>query len=117
MKKLRKVIKKKEKKASHKALCMEMRMIDPDLHLGIEDEHVLYMAKHAQDKDEKEDTGAELPLRLTIGVTVALCGLFLVCIPLPPCKLWGSDLIKAGVALTIEGYVNRQEDEKEKKKK
>lgn len=113
MKKLRKVIKSKEKKANHKALCMEMRMLDPDLQLTRDDQHMLYMAKHGDDKDEKDqNVAAELPLRLTIGVTVALCGLFLFCLPMPPCKVWGSDLMKAGVALAVEGYVNRQEDDK-----
>ncbi len=118
MKKLRKVIKKKEKKAAHKAFCMEIRMLNPDFQLTGDDEHMLYMARHEHDKDEQEDaTAGELPLRLTIGVTVALCGLFLFVLPPPPCKVWGADLMKAGTALAIEGYVNGQEDDKHDSKK
>ena len=50
-------------------------------------------------------------------MTVALCGLFLFCIPILTCKAWGLDLMKGGVALAVEGYVNRQEDEKKDDKK
>lgn len=114
MKELRKVIKKKEKKANHKAFCMELRLADPTMQISFEDEHMLYMAKHGNDKDEQEQAAADLPLRLTIGVTVALCGLFLCFVPIPVCKAWGADLMKAGVALAVEGYVNRQEEDKDK---
>lgn len=117
MKKLRSILKKQDKKGAHKALCMELRMLDPDLQMSIQDEQMLYMAKHANDKDQKEDQNADLPLRLTIGVTVALCGLFLCFVPIPMCKAWGADLMKAGVALAVEGYVNRQEEDKDKDNK
>jgi hypothetical protein len=65
-----------------------------------------------KDKDDKEEFS--VPLRVTIGVTVALCGLFLYIVPIPVCKVWAPELMKAGVALAVEGTINRVEENDKK---
>lgn len=118
LKALRKRIKSKEKKANHRALCMASYIEDPSPSYSFEEYETLYRAAHGNpDRQDEEQQAAELPLRLTIGVTVALCGLFLCFVPIPICKAWGADLMKAGVTLAVEGYVNRQEEDKDKKDK
>ena len=56
-------------------------------------------AKHDKDKDKDKDDKEEivLPSLLVYGVTISLCGLFLMCIPIPACKEWGGKMVVAGV--------------------
>lgn len=116
MKRIRKIIKQKEKRVSHKAMYMAS-CLELDLLFDAKEEHSLFLTMYSQDKDKDDNKEVCVPLRVTIGVTVALCGLFLFFVPFPPCKVWGPELMKAGVALAIEGTINRaEENEKEKKK-
>lgn len=68
-----------------------------------------YLAKNQPEKKIK------LPLRLTFGITIALCGLFLFCLPEPTCKTVGWSAIWVGVGYAADSIVNTME-EKEKVK-
>jgi hypothetical protein len=81
-----------------------------------EEEILLYEAKHSNEKKEDDKQEVCVPLRVTIGVTVALCGLFLYFVPVPVCKAWAPDLMRYGIALAIEGTINRTEQNDDKKK-
>jgi hypothetical protein len=122
MKSIRKFIHKKEKRSGHKTLYMA-NCLEFDLPYNAEEEQILFqndllMATHGHDKGKDDDKEISIPLRVTIGVTVALCGLFLYFVPIPVCKVWGPELMKAGVALAVEGTINRVEaDDKDKKDK
>ncbi len=113
MKQVRKLIKKKEKRSNHKAMYIAA-CLEYNLPYNAEEEHCLYMARRVNDKEEDD---IYIPLRVTIGITVALCGLFLTFVPIPICKLWGPDLMRAGVVLAVEGTINRVEEDRVKTKK
>jgi len=114
MKKIRKSIKSKEKRSNHKALymaeCMEL-----GIDYSADMEAMVYMAKHGKDKEEEPTI--EMPLRVTVGVTIALCGLFLCFIPIPVCQAWGPSMVQGGIALAVEGTINRVEEDKKKESK
>ncbi len=112
-KKIRKIIKDKEKRSNHQALYMAECIVN-GIKYDAEIETLNFIAKHS--KDKKEDSAAELPIRVTIGVTLALCGLFLMFVPLPLCQAYGPNIMRAGVALAVEGTLNRVEQNQEKKK-
>lgn len=116
-KKIRKIIKDKEKRSNHKAMYMADCMAY-GIEYNTEIECLNFMAKHGHDMDEEKEE-VVLPIRVTIGVTVALCGLFLMFVPIPICQAHGPTIMRTGVALAVEGTFNRveQDQEKEKEKK
>lgn len=76
MKQVRKLIKHKEKRAMHKEMYLADCIVC-GMEYNAEWEQLEYSAKHEGDKEE-----VELPLQVTIGVSVALCGLLLTFIPI-----------------------------------
>lgn len=84
--------------------------IEYDLPFNADEESLLYvMAKssHGKDKDDKE---VVLPLRVTIGVTMSLVGLFLYVVPLPICKLAAPWVLDTGIAFLIDQGITEWED-------
>lgn len=80
-----------------------------------EEEHFLFIAKHGH--EDKEDVEIIIPVRLTIGVTVALVGLFIIVVPIipPPLKGYGTQMVGYGAALAAEACYSIY-DENQKKK-
>ncbi len=119
MKALRKVVKDTDKKHNHKALymgaCMESGAeYNPEM-VAFEFDS---LCKASKGKDKEEGEEMVLPVRLTVGVVMALCGLFITVLPFPPCKTYGPQLIAAGVGLAIEGGCGKiEEDRKNDKNK
>jgi hypothetical protein len=118
--KVREALKNKEKKANQRMMCRAAYLEDASA-MSFRDYEVLYRAaqRHDKDKDQEEEK-QELPMRLTIGITMILAGGFL-CIAgttlrMPACVEAGKGLASAGVSFAIEGYVNRQDEDKEKEK-
>lgn len=111
MKTIRKTIKNKQKRIDHKTSYMT-DCLEYEIPYNADEENFLFIARHGE---ERKDGILEndMPLRVTIGVTVALCGLFLYFVPFPICKVWAPELMKAGIALAVEGTINRVEDKKE----
>lgn len=116
MKEMRRRLKKADKRHNHKAMYMA-NCIEYDLPFNADEESLLYvMAKnsHRKDKDNKEDV---LPLRVTIGVTMSLVGLFLYVVPLPVCKLAAPWVLDTGIAFLIDQSVTEWEDRQEDDRK
>lgn len=117
LKSIKNTIKKSEKKHNHKALYMAASMesgceYNPEL-INIEWDYLCKAASKGKDKEQEEMT---LPVRVTVGVTIALVGLFITILPFPPCKTWGPALISGGVSLAIEGGCGKvEEDRKEER--
>lgn len=63
----------------------------------------------------------DLPIRLSIGISMILAGGFLcgvgVMLKIPTCVTYGEGLVIGGVNFAIDGYANRQEEDKNKDKK
>jgi len=119
MKALKKIIKDSEKKHNHKAFYMTAAF-ESGCDYNIESMNIEwdYLCKLAGKSKEKEEEEIILPVRVTVGVTMALCGVFITILPFPPCKTWGPQLVVAGVGLAIEGGCGKvEEDRKEEKNK
>ncbi|KIC74843.1 hypothetical protein DB44_AA00020 [Candidatus Protochlamydia amoebophila] len=102
--------KKKEKKHHHKAQFIA-DCINYGIEYDVELEHLTFMARHGQDK---QDIELDIPIRLTVGVTIALCGVFLFFVPIPLCQAWAPRVITAGVGIAADGCMNRMEEVKKK---
>lgn len=120
---LKKKFKKKEKKNEHRAEYTAMILADPYGVIDLDDEQLLYSTKHEHDdkkEDDQDDKKVELPGTVICGVTVALVGFFIFCLPLPASKEWGKKLMETGIVMAVQGgYAanEKKEDEKEKDKK
>lgn len=117
MKKIKKDLEKKEKRANHKSLYMS-NCLEFNLPHNAEEEACLFevaypIASSINDKDDE----ICVPLRVTIGVTVALCGVFLLFVPLPICKQYAPYMIEAGVALIVDEGITKWEEKDKKEKK
>jgi hypothetical protein len=73
--------------------------------------------KHHDHKEEEEEKEIEieLPPLFVLGVTASLAGLFLCIVPIPICQQCGKELLRYGIPLALEEYVNRDRNEKNKR--
>lgn len=110
-KKIRKLIKHKEKHSRHQVIYMT-DCIANGIEYNAELEFLDFIVKHGGHGEMPE---MDLPLRVTIGVTVALCGYFLCHIPIPPLPATGVMMMNAGIILAVEGTINRMEDNRAQK--
>lgn len=111
---IKKKIKGKDKKTKHRAMYVAEFMHVEGYQLNALDEQNLYMAKHGHDKDEKEqeEQKVEIPALLVYGVTCALCGMFLMILPIPACKDWGSKMVVAGVTACANSLCAKTDENK-----
>jgi hypothetical protein len=124
---IRKTIQKKEKKHNKHVKYLASIMYLNDYEINASDEELMFpeplMAKQGKDKDDKDDDKDEVnvPAQLVFGVTLTLCGLFLMVVPFPACKPWGEKMIASGVVICgncISGKIdNDHKNEKDKEKK
>lgn len=123
---IRKTIKKKEKKHDKHGRYLASVMYLDGYETNQADEELMFpqhVAKHGHDKDDKEEDKEEvyIPAQLVFGVTLTLCGLFLMVIPIPACKPWGEKMIASGFVIcgnAISGKMdNDHKDGKDKDKK
>lgn len=71
--------------------------------------HANHLYKAKQDKEE-----VVLPSLLVYGVTVSLCGMFLMCLPMPACKDWGAKLVVAGITASANSLCSKNDENKRK---
>ena len=79
-------------------------------------DYMMKASKHDKDKDKDEKEEIVLPSLLVYGVTISLCGLFLMCIPIPACKDWGSKMVVAGVTACANSLCSENDKNKDKDK-
>lgn len=111
-----------EKRADHKAVymahCMEF-----DIPYNAVEEQILYEnymtsspdyfeAKSNHGKDDDEEN--VLPLRVTIGVTMALVGIFLYVVPFPICKAAAPWVLDTGLAFLGDQAITEYENQNKK---
>jgi hypothetical protein len=99
-KKYKNLLKKKEKKNHHRAVCMEAYFLDtPNMNFDqYEMLHLAAAAKHAN-KNEEEGPKDSLPFQFMLGVSLMLCGAF-VMFATPVCPIFGP----AGESLMLTGF-------------
>lgn len=112
---LRDYIKSREKRRTHKAYYLSMCQ-ELDLSFSVEEEAWAYMGKKKKDNEKEEKVELALPIRLSVGITMCLCGFFLSCLPIPLCKDAGKYLLMTGGGIALEGTLSRMEDNENEKK-
>lgn len=123
---MRKAIKAKEKKHNKHGKYLAAVMHVDGYEINDFDEDLMFpeymAAKHGKDKDDKDDKEeVYIPAQLVFGVTLTLCGLFLMVIPFPVCKPWGEKMVMSGFVIcgnAISGKVDTDhKNDKDKDKK
>ena len=119
--KVRKAIKKKEKKARNRSMLMACYLEDAP-NISFQEYEVLFNAAHGHghDKEDEEQESKDLPWRLAVGVSMILGGGFLVVagtvLKIPVCAQTGKELAIGGVYFVVDGYNDGQEEKKERDK-
>ena len=112
---IKKKIKQKDKKTKNHARYIARVMYFEDYEMNAFDEEAMFISKRVKDED-KEDEEVVLPSILVYGVTLSLCGVFLIALPIPACKDWGAKLLLAGIS-ACSGVLCTTNDENKKKDK
>ncbi len=119
IKQIKKDLGKQDRKQNHRAVyfaqCAELDIpystLEADFHFDMN----YIMAKSAHGKDNKQQ---EVPVKIMVGVTVSLCGLFLLFVPLPGCQTAGGWLLNTGIGILGSEALDRWDtyDQENKKK-
>jgi len=121
MEAIKKKLKHKDKKGANHAKYLASIMYQEGYEFNQHDEEQMfptYLAKsHDKDKDKNEEKEEVLPTLLVYGVTVTLCGVFLMVLPILACKDWGSKMVVAGVTACANSLSSETDKKKEKDKK
>jgi hypothetical protein len=113
-------LKQKDKNRKDHGNKLSTLMFDENYDFDFEGDQLIYASK-SKDKDkndEKEEI--KVPYMLVWGVTLALSGFFLCCLPIPICKDWGAKMAYTGVTICgscIAGKMDNDEKDKDKDKK
>ena len=112
---------KQDKKQKHRAVwfaqCAELDIpystIEADMNFEMN-----YLETKSTHKDKEEIQIEEVPVKIMVGVTISLCGLFLLFVPLPVCQTAGTWLINTGVGVLGSDALDRWDAyDKEQRKK
>ena len=121
IKAIKKEFNRNDKKHKHRALwfaqCNELDIPYTTFEADANFEMNYMLAKSAKGHDKDEVQIEDVPLKITVGVTVSLCGLFLYFVPLPGCQVAGQWLLNAGFGiLSAEGLERWSDYDKDKRK-
>ena len=119
IKQIKKDFGKQDKKHKHRAVwfaqCTELDIPYSTLEADLQFDMNYIMAKSARGKDDKQE---EVPVKIMVGVTVSLCGLFLIFVPLPGCQTAGGWLLNTGIGILGSDALDRWDAyDKENRKK
>jgi Fe2+ transport system protein B len=125
LKAIKKEFGKQESKHKHRAewfaQCAELDIPYSSEEADIDFEmHSLRKQPTHKDKDQNKDEVQieEVPVKIMVGVTVSLCGLFLWFVPIPACQTTGTWLINTGVGILGSDALDRWDAyDKEQRKK
>lgn len=122
IKAIKKEFYKNDKKHTHRAVwfaqCIELNVPYTAFEADVNFEMNYIMAKSAKSHGKDEVQIEDVPLKITVGVTVSLCGLFLYFVPIPGCQVAGQWLLNAGIGiLSAEGLERWSDYDKEQRKK
>ena len=118
---MRKAIEYKEKKHNKHAKYLATVMHIEGYEINTMDEELMfpdYMAKHSHRENDKDDDKEEVyvPAQLVFGVTLTLCGLFLIVLPFPACKPWGEKMIASGFVICGNCISGKKDNDHKKDK-
>lgn len=111
----------REKRNGHRAEYIAKVLADPEGVFDFDEENLRYMSKHQdKKKDKKEDQeeqNLDIPDFMAWGISAALCGLFLILLPIPKAKEIGTQLIAYGLGIAVQEGFKHDAEKKEKDKK
>lgn len=115
-------IKKQDKKNKRHTQYLALTMHLENYEFSKADEELMFSgvneAKQGKDSDQRDEgEEVELPSLLVYGVTVTLCGFFLMCLPIPACKDWGGKMVVAGVTACANSISTKVDEDKKNNKK
>ncbi|MGK5594695.1 MAG: hypothetical protein ACSNEK_04975 [Parachlamydiaceae bacterium] len=67
-------------------------------------------SSHGKHKDKDNGEEIVLPLRVTVGVTMSLVGLFLYVVPFPICKAAAPWVLETGIAFLLDQSITEWEE-------
>lgn len=108
-----------DKKHKHRAMwlvqCVEVDIPYSSFEADLNFDMNYAVAKSAKGHDDKD---IDVPIPVTVGITVSLCGLFLVMVPFPICEVVGAWLINAGIGILGSEAIQKwdQYDREQKRK-
>lgn len=77
-----------------------------------------YVLAKSTNKDKEEVQVEDVPVKIMVGVTISLCGLFLWFVPIPTCQTAGTWLINTGIGVLGSDALDRWDSyDKEHRKK
>jgi hypothetical protein len=124
VKAIKKEFGKHEKKRKHRAVwfaqCAELDIPYSTYEADANFEMNYLMAKSVHKGKDKEEVQVEdVPVKIMVGVTITLCGLFLWFVPLPGCQTAGTWLINTGVGVLGSEALDRWDayDKEQRNKK
>ena len=97
------MLNKKSKKSKHQKTCTTIG-------LSLDQADALFSSMKSNYEDD-EEIEIELPVRVSYGITITLCGIFLCCLRNPYCVNAGKYLIATGVGMLGDYYVDRKEED------
>lgn len=108
---VKRIIKDKGKRYDYKSYYMA-QCLENGIEYDATEEETLYLQMAS--KGNPEDN--EIPLKLVVGVTAALCGMFIVLVPLPiPAKgTTGTFLITTGLKYAADAVIEAEEQRRKK---
>lgn len=119
---IKKMFKKGDKNKKRHAQYIAETMYLENYEMSTLDEEIMFqsfsdISRKAKDNPQQEEKEEEaLPALLVYGVTVSLCGLFLMALPIPVCKDWGSKMVVAGVTACANSLCTRTDENNKKDK-
>lgn len=106
IKQIKKNFSKEDKKQKHRAVWFA-RCAEFDIpYTSFEaDEH--FEMNYPMAKAAKHEQQEDVPVKIMVGVTISLCGLFLVLVPVPMCQTAGVWLINTGIGVLGSDALDR----------
>lgn len=103
LKAIKKEFHKNDKKHEHRAVwfaeCAELDIPYTTFEADANFEMNYMMAESAKGHGKDHVKIEEVPVTITVGITIALCGLFLWFVPLPGCQVAGTYLLNTGIGI------------------
>jgi len=108
IKQIKKMFSKEDKKYKHRAVwfakCSELDIPYTSFEADATFEMNYKLTKTANDKHEQQEN---VPVKIMVGITLTLCGLFLFFVPIPMCQNAGVWLINTGIGVLGSDALDR----------
>lgn len=113
---IKKALKEKDKKHGHHIKYLAATAYFESYEFNYADECAMFseiLAKHKKESKDDEEQ-ASIPVQLVFGITMTLCGVFLMAVPFPACKPWGERMIASGIVICGNCISGKVDDDRKK---